>query len=213
MLELYTDYPFVRATSFAEFISPKNKFYPLTESYCLGGEIIGQESQDKDTHIWCAKVIGDNNHQIKYWREDLGEDSATILYDGTYTNNQRIRQIDLAMDQLNNPEVGITLDNGLSYIHWYNLTFWETYLLTMPDPNDTSVSLNLYYPRILLSHFKVAEAPQSDIHIFASRDGALYVANQRESYKYWNKLYDNPAKVITWRVGQCKDGRIGILFR
>lgn len=195
MLNFYSEYPFVRVSSYVDFKPPYNRWYPATTAYSLGGEIRSFENQDKDTHVWVAEVRNDN--EIWLYREDLGSASATL----EYTHTDEIKQLDLALDQLNNPEFCFVGANADSFIYWYNLREWELYKIPYK------------YPRMALSHHKVAQAPISDVHVFASEGGNLYVANQRESFKRWKKIFEGEKKVLAWRAGVTKRGTFGILFR
>lgn len=195
MLQYVDSYPFVIFHDFSEFLPPKNRHYDLTKDYSLGGKIISLENQDKNTHIYCAETR--NDKEIWFWREDKGIDTAELKY----IASKPIRQLSLALDQLNLPQFSFTLDDGASYIYWFNESGWEL------------TPISYHNPKLILDCVLKEEAPISDICCIASKEGGLYVSYQRNSYSEWVKLADHSYKNLVWRVGHTNDGRIGIMWR
>lgn len=195
MLQLVNNYPFVTTHSFSRFLPPKDKHYELTKDYALGGKVLSLENQDKNTHVYCTEVRKGN--EIWFWREDKGVDTAKLYY----TTSQPIRQLSLALDQLNSPQFCFTLNDGTSYIYWFSSSNWE---LT-PIPYSS--------PKIVLDYLLKDEAPISDVCCFATDNGALYVAYQRNGYLTWTKLAEDSTKNMIFRVGHTGDNRIGIMWR
>lgn len=194
MINFHSQYPFVRVNAFEQFEAPKDKYYPLTVAYSLGAEVYSQENQDKDTHVWVAYA---DNADVYLYREDQGINTAVKVF----TAPAKIMQLDLAMDQLNNPQFTYCLSDGSAYLYWFNLTTWET------------VILPYLCPKIMLDHYKIQDAPLSDICIFACWNGKLYVATQRYSYSDWTQIADSTTAGLLWRVGHTKSGSIGVMWR
>lgn len=181
-----------------QFLPPKDRYFPLTETYSLGGETLYLENQDRDTYIW--KAYSENN-KIHLKREDL--DEVTVL---PYEWDGRLRQIDLTFDQNMFPLVTLTI-NEANYIYWWNKTQYELY----------SLDIRGYYPKIQMDKPKNTQILESDCILGFNHKGKLYYALQRESFNNTYPVFPengtHPTASVLWRIGLTKDNRFGFLWR
>ena len=176
-----------------DFVYPRSKHYPLTESWDNGGVALSDPSEDLNKYVWQAWTDGTS---IMVKRDDL-EDVHTIVTDFDIT------EIDLTFDQNMRPCLAYVA-GGISKLYWYD---------TQKGEAVTEVFPLIRCPRVSLDDKRRFNVGNSDI-IFAYQKGNnLCYRLQRERYKIEYILKTNTAKRLLWRIGMGQHNRFLFYWR
>ena len=173
----------------ADFLYPRNKSYPLTESWELGGKAIQDTSEELTKYVW------------KCWYED-----KAIYYQRVDTNDiyklmdiDNVTELDLTFDQ--NMQFCLTyVSNNISYIYWFD---------TAQDGYVTDMYEGIRNPRVSLDDKRRFNVSDSDIIFAYMKDNNLCYRQQRERFtkEYVLKSYQDKFKRILWRIGMGRQHR------
>lgn len=191
MLNYSEDRP-VMYSGLNTFAEPRNRIYPMTESYTLGSKAINDISTDFNTHIWKGYI---KNNWFTLNRIDT-EDEYPIVETGS------VEQLDFTFDQSMRPVI-VWVKDGKSFMYRYENTEFTT--IELPD--------KFKCPRIELDRKLRNDTPNSDIILGYCYDGKLCFAQQRDRYEKEYIIVQNPNKHLLWRVGFTSDGRFGFQWR
>lgn len=101
--------PIIITDLFGDFLSPRNKHYPLTQSWEMGGVALNDTSQGLDSHVWQACTDGNAVY--------LKRDDDTVIHTVLHDNN--ITEIDISFDQNMNVCVAY-VSNGKVKLYFYD---------------------------------------------------------------------------------------------
>lgn len=168
-----------------EFLYPRSKHYPPTESWELGGVALSDPSEPLTKYIWHAWI---DKKDIYVKRADLADDTAQVI-----VSDNRISEVDLTFDQNMRPCISFVANN-VAKLYWYNAET-ESY-------NITSFG-NVKNPRVSLDDKRRFNVADSDIIFAYLRDDKLYCRIQRDRYskEYELATIDNPKHRLLWRIG------------
>lgn len=176
------------------FIPPKDRYYPMTIAYSIGGvELFGTRGGITG-YVWVAEVIGG---KVLVRREDLSLGFEISARDG-------ITQLDLAMDQNMHP-VLTYVAYGKSYIYHFD---GQTNSFAELPLSDTVTT-----PRVALDKIFISDIPQSDVVLGYTNNGKLCYRLQRERYLVEHEIATDSKKTMLWRMGRTIDNRLGFEWR
>ena len=185
----------LEAKVLTDFISPRDKNYPLTESWDKGGVALNDTSEGLSKYEWFAWTDGEH---IYLKREDLEE--VTVL-----VNDIDITEIDITFDQ----SMRICLayvSNNQSKLLWYD-TVTAKSVITLLGDNDVR-------PRVCLDDKRTINAGNSDIILAYQRNNSLYFRLQRDRYSIEYLLAtDLEVQRFLWRIGMGRESRFLFYWR
>ena len=176
-----------------QFLPPRSKNYPLTESWDNGGVALGDSSQDLTKYVWQAWTDGTT---ITVKRDDLDAYHVVLM-------DTNITEIDLTFDQNMRPCIAYVA-NGISKLYWYD-TFQAKQVV-----DEYPLIRN---PRVSLDDKRRFNVANSDI-IFAYQKGdTLCCRVQRDRFTIEYELATNTAKRLLWRIGMGRNNRFLFYWR
>ena len=176
-----------------QFLYPRSKSYPLTESWENGGVALSNPSEELTKYVWKAWTDGTS---IMVKRDDL-DTYHVILTDINIT------EIDLTFDQNMRPCIAYVA-NGVSKLYWYDSSRAMQVI-------DSFVGITS--PRVSLDDKRRFNVSNSDI-IFAYQKGNdLCYRVQRERFGVEHILATNTKKSILWRIGMGRKNRFLFYWR
>lgn len=176
-----------------EFMYPRSKSYPLTESWDNGGVALSNPSEDLTKYVWQAWTDGTS---IMVKRDDL-DTSHVVLTDINIT------EVDLTFDQNMRPCIAYVA-NGISKLYWYDAEQASQVINEYPDIRN---------PRVSLDDKRRFNVSNSDI-IFAYQKGdTLCFRIQRERFTVERVLATDPKKRLLWRIGMGRKNRFLFYWR
>ena len=152
-----------------QFLYPRSKSYPLTESWENGGVALNDSSEELTKYVWQAWTDGTT---ITVKRDDLATETVLIT-------DSNITEVDLTFDQNMNPCIAYVA-NGISKLYWYDS------LRGMQVIDEYPLITN---PRVSLDDKRRVNVANSDI-IFAyiSKDNKVKYRIQRERFSIEHDL-------------------------
>lgn len=175
-----------------EFIPPKNKYYPMTESYFVGGVAIGDISEGWNKYTWKVYIKSDG---IYIKRTDLKTEQRILEITD-------VTQVDCCFDQ-NMNFVLVFVKGNKAFLYNYKNATYEVQELEQ----------GATYPRIILDKQHQSEATVSDVIIGYIKNHSLYYLVQREEFLIPHLVMTDKTKTMLWRLGITKDQRIGFNWR
>lgn len=176
-----------------EFIYPRSKNYPLTESWELGGVALSDPSEDLTKYVWQAWTDGTT---ITVKRDDLDTYHVVLM-------DSNITEIDLTFDQNMRPCIAYVA-NGISKLYWYDTQQSKQVIDEYPDIRN---------PRVSLDDKRRFNVANSDI-IFAYQKGdTLCYRVQRERFTIEHVLVTNSKNRLLWRIGMGQYNRFLFYWR
>ena len=178
-----------------EFLYPRDKNYPLTESWEVGGEYLNNVGEGLLKYTWFAWT---DNENIYIKREDL-DNVIKVLSDIDIT------EIDVTFDQNMNICVAY-VSNNISKLYWYDAQQSKQVTTIYP--------VNIKRPRVSLDDKRAFNISSSDIIFGYQRDEHLCYRLQRDRYsKEYIIATDLKVKRILWRIGMGRDNRFLFFWR
>lgn len=178
-----------------EFDYPRNKNYPLTESWDLGGVALNDTSEEANEYSWFAWTDGE---YIYLKREDL--EAVTVL-----VNDVDITEIDFTFDQNMRPCVAY-LSNNISKLMWYNTALAKEVTTVFPK--------EVQRPRLAMDDKRSFAIAESDMIFAYQRDRNLCIRIQRERFEVEHILAtDLKVHRFLWRIGMGRESRFLFQWR
>ena len=176
-----------------QFLYPRSKSYPLTESWENGGVALHDPSQDLTKYVWQAWTDGTT---ITVKRDDLATETVLIT-------DSNITEVDLTFDQNMRPCIAYVA-NGISKLYRYD---------SLRGMQVTDNFVGITSPRVSLDDKRRFNVSNSDI-IFAYQKGNdLCYRVQRERFDVEHILATNTKKSILWRIGMGRKNRFLFYWR
>ena len=176
-----------------QFLYPRSKSYPLTESWENGGVALNNPSEELTKHVWKAWTDGTT---ITVKRDDLATETVLIT-------DTSITEVDLTFDQNMRPCIAYVA-NGVSKLYWYDTQQAKQVINEYPAIRN---------PRVSLDDKRRFNVGNSDI-IFAYQKGAdLCYRLQRERFTIEHVLATNTKKRLLWRIGMGRNNRFLFYWR
>ena len=176
-----------------QFLYPRSKSYPLTESWENGGVALSDPSEELTKYVWQAWTDGTT---ITVKRDDLATETVLIT-------DSNITEVDLTFDQNMRPCIACVA-NGISKLYWYDSS------LAM-QVTDNFVGITS--PRVSLDDKRRFNVGNSDIIFAYQKDNDLCYRVQRERFGVEHVLATNPKKRLLWRIGMGRKNRFLFYWR
>ena len=152
-----------------QFLYPRSKSYPLTESWENGGVALFDPSEELTKYAWKAWTDGTT---VTVKRDDLATETVLIT-------DSNITEVDLTFDQNMRPCIAYVA-NGVSKLYWY-----DSFRAMQVTDNFVGITS----PRVSLDDKRRFNVANSDI-IFAyiSKDNKVKYRIQRERFSIEHDL-------------------------
>ncbi len=178
-----------------EFLPPRNRHYPMTVVYSLGGIDIGNYTQGLAKYVWKAYIEDDT---IYVEREDKPSTKQAVL------TKQNITQLDLAFDQSMRVFLTYVADNK-AYYYGFNAQ--------TSDYQEIQLAKGIEFPRCSIDFHEQELVNRSDVILGYVRGENLCYRVQRERFTKEHVIASNANKSMLWRIGRTKDNRFGFMWR
>lgn len=179
--------PYIKeAKTLDNFIYPRSKNYPLTESWDLGGVELNSNREEMTKYSWFAWTDGTT---VFLKREDLTE-VHTLFTDVDIT------EIDLTFDQNMNYCIAY-VSNKLSKISMFSVVTQTREVSLLGD--------NVKHPRVSLDDKRSFNVNNSDIILSYQKGNKLYYLLQRERFLIEHLIAESSGSRFLWRVGMGKN--------
>ncbi|KND22827.1 hypothetical protein AFK20_01645 [Enhydrobacter aerosaccus] len=183
MLPQATGLSTVETTDNGILLAPRNKAYPITESWEQGGVGLSDTSQGLISHTWRAWT---DSKAIYIQRSDLPKDTSKTLLAVS-----DITEVDLTFDQNMRP-VLTYVSGGIAKLYWYD-TVSQSQVIT-----DFSNAKN---PRVSLDDKRAFNTANSDVIFAYINNDQLCCRYQRERYGIEHVLHQLPPKTELVKIG------------
>ena len=176
-----------------QFLYPRSKSYPLTESWENGGVALFDPSEELTKYVWQAWTDGTT---ITVKRSDLDTYHVVLM-------DTNITEIDLTFDQNMRPCIAYVA-NGISKLYWYD----SSLAMQVIDEYPLITS-----PRVSLDDKRRFNVANSDIVFAYQREDKLCYRVQRERFGVEHILATDTKKRILWRIGMGRKNRFLFYWR
>lgn len=173
----------VESTDNDSLLSPRNKTYPITESWELGGVGLFDTSQGLMSHVWRAWT---DSKAIYIQRSDLPKDTAKTLLAAP-----NITELDFTFDQNMRP-VLTYVSGGIAKLYWYDTVSQSQTITEFP---------NVQNPRVSLDDKRAFNTANSDVIFAYINNDQLCCRYQRERYGTEHVLHQLPPKTQLVKIG------------
>ena len=189
MLPQATDLATVELTDNDSLLAPRNKAYPITESWESGGVGLSDTSQGLVSHTWRAWT---DSKAIYIQRSDLPKDTAKTLLAAP-----DITEVDLTFDQNMRP-VLTYVSNDIAKLYWYDTVSQSQVITDFP---------NVQNPRVSLDDKRSFNTANSDVIFAYINNDHLCCRYQRERYGTEHVLHQLPPNAKLGKIGMGTTNR------
>lgn len=183
MLPQATDLATVESTDNDSLLAPRNKAYPITESWESGGVGLSDTSQGLASHTWRAWT---DSKAIHIQRSDLPKDTAKTLLAAP-----NITELDLTFDQNMRPVLAY-VSAGTAKLYWYDTVSQSQTITDFPNAKN---------PRVSLDDKRSFNTANSDVIFAYINNDQLCCRYQRERYGIEHVLHQLPPKTELVKIG------------
>lgn len=177
----------------APFLPPRDRPKLTWEDWTLGGVGLNDASQGLDGWTW-RFAVDPSTGVVSIERDGEVVDASWFTIPGTDPDNgQLVEDFAASFDSNNQPVIGWTMSDGISFYRWFDPT--------IPAFDTIQLATGSYCVRIVMDDPRVAQNVFRDTIIAYVRDNRLYYRQLRDRFENEYPLTGSGGMIFLYQIG------------